>query len=92
MQLLAEVFHMLSNKNATIQPNGYAPIDHSPIADFGRAFNIDVLAKPVRQLKTGGTSTPTPSSSPIRQPDPSSSHGRTCCRRRAVGCVAHKKH
>lgn len=55
VQRLAEVLHMLSNKNATIEPNGYAPIDPSPIADFWQSLPLTLTCLPNQyaQLSNG---------------------------------------
>ena len=45
-QRLAEVLHQLSNKNASIEPNGYAPIEPAPIADFWQDLSQTLTCLP----------------------------------------------
>lgn len=43
---IADALHMLSEKNATIEPNGYAPINPSPITDFWQDIPLTLTCLP----------------------------------------------
>ena len=54
-QQITDALHMLREKNATIEPNGYAPINPSPIADFWHDVPLTLTCLPAQyeQLSNG---------------------------------------